>query len=380
MNGFLTDLTDGQTDRLTDALTEWLLVGCLQAHKFQQDTSWHTGESQHGASNLPTYLSQQQLEQLQANGPAAAAGMTLSSSTYSHAGLGSSSGGGGSMYGRSGGGAAAPSGTSPFEAYGVPPGIVTVSSTDGGTGGGTAGSTVAGAAPGQPSDREQMLLMMGSGTLNNNAAAAAAAAAGGSEGRVRRGACVGADAGGTGSADPNNVLHTSLPSQRLPTEAYNTVSGGASSTVALRMSSQSMTGSQSVTFSAGMLSRTGTGNAGPSRAAGPASPAPGALLRSASAEFENPDGSGVYVAADDRSVAGKVTAPGRVVLHPAVQAPPAHFGSAPAVAPMGRQAGRAPGSLTAAATAADHEEEEGLRRMGVRSALSDHQTHAGSDI
>jgi hypothetical protein len=49
---------------------------CPQAHRFQQDSSWHSGATVHGGSGLPTFLSQEQVQALQAD-PSAAASMVL---------------------------------------------------------------------------------------------------------------------------------------------------------------------------------------------------------------------------------------------------------------------------------------------------------------
>jgi hypothetical protein len=81
--------------------------------------------------------------------------------------------------------------------------------------------------------------------------------------------------------------------------------------------------------------------------AGPASPSPNALARSASAQFEHDGSTGVYVAAEDGSLG--LGAPGSV--QPCEPVVLNHFGSAPEVVAQGREgrvhSGR--GALSAAA-------------------------------
>jgi hypothetical protein len=286
----------------------------LQAHRFQQDSSWHTGNSQHGPGSTPMFLSQSQIEQLQADGPAAAAGMVLGQPAADN------------------------------NASGM-------------------------------SDREQMLLLMGSGALDNMAAAANAALAAG-EGCVHRGNSLQMHAAATdlnnqssnNSSQPMLMSLGNRPSHMLPTEVYDASSGaeargGGSAFMATQSASYGTTGIHA-------SSRGHTTGAGTSSSMRPSSPDPGALQRSASAEFENPDGSRGYVAPDEEPVPGKVAAPGRVVgMHPTGPVLPSHFGSAPiTVARMGRRGEANPASLAAAAADAE-EDEEGLRMMGVRSAL-----------
>jgi hypothetical protein len=192
------------------------------------------------------------------------------------------------------------------------------------------------------------------------------------------------------AADPNNQsssssqpmhMHMSLgsrPTHLQPTEAYDAPSGAEA-----RSTGSAYTGTRSASYGArGMhgSSRSHTSGAGTSTGKSPASPDAGALQRSASADYEDPDGTRGYVAADEDAAPGKVAAPGRVVgMHATGPVVPSHFGSAPMAAPAGRRGAQNPASLAAAA--ADAEDEEGLRMMGVRSALvSDEYGQQGGGI
>uniref|UniRef100_A0A383WJ55 PPM-type phosphatase domain-containing protein n=2 Tax=Tetradesmus obliquus TaxID=3088 RepID=A0A383WJ55_TETOB len=299
------------------------------AHRFQQDSSWHTGNSQHGPSGSSMFLSQSQIEQLQADGPAAAAGMVLGQPEADNNAPGS-----------------------PFEHQG--------------------------AGEHSMSDRERMLLMMGSGQLDNMAAAANAALAKAGEGRVHCGNSLHlhGDPNNQSSSSSSQPMHMATlgnrPSHMLPTDAYDAPSGAeARGGGSAFMVTQSAAASYGATGTSSGQFTSGSGK-GTSSSMRPSSPDPGALQRSASAEFENADGSRGYVAADEQPVHGKVAAPGRVVgMHPTGPVLPSHFGSAPiGVARSGRRGEATPASsLAAAAAAGSEEDEEGLRMMGVRSAL-----------
>jgi hypothetical protein len=246
----------------------------LQAHRFQQDSSWHTGNSRHGeSSELPLLLSQQQLEQLQADGPAAAASMIFSDRPQQ---------GQESLYGNG------------FHAG--------------------SSSSATGAALGQ---QQQQRVSHHSGLPRGPPPAAGASGVGVSS-----------------SAATAPHIMSSSKSVVLPTVEIPPRSAAAAGD-----------------------SRIMLANSGPSRsensllasaaAAGPASPSPTALARSASAQFEHDGSTGVYVAAEDGSQG--LGAPGRVQqCEPAVLN---HFGSAPEVVTQGREgrvhSGR--GALAAAA-------------------------------
>ncbi|KAF6260285.1 phosphatase 2C-like domain-containing protein [Scenedesmus sp. NREL 46B-D3] len=304
------------------------------AHRFQQDSSWHTGDSQHGSNNLPMFLSQSQIEQLLADGPAAAAGMVLGQPELCNNDA-----------------------ASPFEhAHGA--------------GAGTQG------AHGRAAPDREALMMMGSGMLDSLAAAADAALAG--EGCVHHGNSARVHAGAadpnnrsSGGSQPVNMHLNSRPSHLQPTEAYDAPSGAEAWS-----RGSAFTGTQSASYGAtgahGGVPKAGGRASGAAPCSGmrPSSPDPGALHRCASAEFEDADGARRYVAADEGPVHGsKVAAPGRVVgMHPAGPMLPSHFGSAPMAAPGGRRDEQHPASLAAAAAGAD-EDEDGLRMMGVRCAL-----------
>eukprot|EP00879_Flechtneria_rotunda_P006047 GHRR01006360.1.p1 GENE.GHRR01006360.1~~GHRR01006360.1.p1 ORF type:complete len:642 (+),score=258.86 GHRR01006360.1:226-1926(+) len=357
-----------------------------QAHKFQQDHSWHTGNSEHGASNiphLPTFLSQQQLAELQAIGPAAAANMTLHSLAAAAAA---------SLYGNSAnhdrGEHEQIHGGSLWGARGV---------AEDDSSSGSNGSSSRLQPGGQiAQDPASTLLMMGSGVLNNAMLAAAAAQKqqqqgqcvavnGGSSSRPEADPCRGDETtNSTHSSDRHAAVLKSLPSHRRPTEHYNLLPriGGSnepgSSGHPMQRAGSSM---QSFTAAQGGQHHVTSGMS-------PASPAPGALLRSASAEFET-DAAALYVAGDDaRPTEGRrLAAPGRVIgPHQGLNNRNDHlvqFGSAPAAAERGQRgasrqgpvfaaAAAAAATLTAAAVAADAEEEEaGLRALGVKSALYD---------
>lgn len=237
-------------------------IASMQAHKFQQDFSWHTGASLHGADNAPTFLSQQQLQALLDQGPAAAAAMVLSGSGFAYPQQ--------DQQQRRDLRSQDHDLRSPAQSD---QGIAAATAAD-------SGSSLQQRQQQSSDSRESLLLMMGSGMLDSNAAAAAAASL---EGRVR--------GGSSGHTILGNGQQQQQPASGTSSHRLATAQSSAAATVPVAAGSSTASNAQR---------------------SGPASPEPDALLRSASAVFEH-DGSGVYVAGDDGLESGQMATPGRVV-------------------------------------------------------------------